>query len=272
MPRRPPAYPAHRGVFWRQLEFGEGAFGSPLAEWAYVLPGKRRGVSESQLRRAPLEEQAEVAHFWFLSNYTPHNGEGVGGGTRPGGVSMPLFWTPATILMDEFANVIPQNAFDGLIRSADAQASFWWFVPELREYRSPETFSDARSEAENALASLNEAVKGLTNMTAGLGHNHGPAILDAEALAVITDAVRDGFASLRLEQPHAASVKSAQGKLAAAATFVGLGITNSLLSNATKDAIYDTSKSLAFMLFYKLLEAATALAKWAATLMIPPAL
>ena len=263
MPRRPPHHPLHRGLIWRQFAAGTPT-GRPLAEWVYITPRYLEGLRQEDLEKETPEKQIETAQIWFLSNYEPFNGQGLGHGSRPHGTLGPQFWSADVIFRDEFAGVIPEAVLSKLATRWQARADFWWFIPDLPPIvSSPAAGGSASPQivAEAALARLDEAVRAIGAIHGGVGHNQGPPILDVSIQAEIEQATQQAREELAATKADKPAVKEAQNKLSKILIFIAGGLMAGVTEEAGGD-IYDPAKHLAIELFHSLANAVTALGHW----------
>ena len=263
MPHRPPRHPLPHGVTWRKLALGEGRAGQPLGEWAYITPGHPDGLREGDLSAAEPDEQVITAQVWFLSNYRPSTAEGLGHGTAAHGVPPTPFWTPDTILLEEFAGLIPAGVLSDLSSSLQAQADFWCLHPaprqiELQEQGGPASLLAA---AEEALSRAEEALRAVAALRGSMGHNQGPSVPDVHTEAAVVQAIKDARAGLSEGAGGVPVVEKARLTLRDVADLVGRGLLTGLGKKAGEDA-YGPAKGLLLDLFHYLIRASVTLGCW----------
>ena len=263
MPRRPPHYPPHRGLIWRQFATGMPAE-RPLAEWVYVTPRYLEGLRQEDLEKEPPEKQTETAQIWFLSNYEPFSGQGLGHGSRPHGALPPQSWSADTILRDEFSGIISEIVLSELSTRLQAQADLWQFIPNLApSVLSPGADGSASPQAavEAALAQLDEAVNAVAAVPRRIGDNQFPSILDVSTQAKIVQATQQAREAVAGTAPSVQKTEEAQSKLNMVLENVSKGILFGVGKKVGEEA-YDPAKPLVFEVFYKLLNAVATLARW----------
>lgn len=245
--RRPPQHPLPRGLIWKPLGFGIGAFGDPMAEWAYRTPAQPQGLTTAALRRAPQLEQAELADRpWFTL------GSSVLGGPD---VLAPEHAPALTFLEEEFAGVVSPEVIANVAARLQREAEEWSPVPPDP---APSSADDPAAAARDALERVEADLT-----VVGPGHNHGPA-LDPTIEADIREQVQLGRDAIKAGVRGKEGATLVRAGLLTLAGTVGLALAKRLAEH-TADDVYPHIKHALAILADHMLQAAAALGHWMAS-------
>lgn len=291
MPHRPPDHPLPRSIVWRQSEIGRDGVGTPLAEWAYVSPNEPEGIGESSVPFLPEVEQAALARLWFLANYEALGdgpwgefipggaafGESPWGAPEPdsrwsGGVEPPPVRTSLDVLETEFEGLVPIAVLTEVALFLGSQGNWWKLRDDLPDYGTEAlTAPVAAEQVQAALARVERALDKAAGKSAGIGHNHGPPLIDASTAVAIATVVAEGKEAASKGEDgkrKAPAIAERMWKLA-----IGLAVlispvvvpfANKIAELAAEDVWHGQGKVMS--LFHSLMEAASALAHWATSL------
>ncbi len=239
-----------------------------------LTPQEPGGTRTSALRYATAQQQIDTARFWFLSNYEPfiNDGRWFGFDRQGSGFGQAPFapnrYPPGTLLQEEFAETIPEDALTVLATELESQAGLWMLVPDP----SQTMLAIMEGPPANPVATVNAALARVEADAAkaemiGLGHNQGPPLLGAGLREEIIQAVRlarDGVAAKEAGVPAA---EEGRGYLRKTMAVLGAAVLAGIGKHAGED-IYSAALPAAIRLFHSLNEAVMALGHWLA--MHPP--
>ncbi len=270
--------PLSRGVILRPRS-DSNRYGTSNTERAYVNAAYPTALRDDELHTLSREKQAQVAAFWFLSNYEPFPDDGQWCGPGPDypgfdqGVCPPDRWSPDTLLRKEFTGVVRFGVRNSLAAEFSAQSPKWMLISDQPTVEA--TTTDPQAELDDRLDRLERIVARIEEARGGIGHNQGPPLLSDLELASAKESSQAARSALAAGENGQLILKSAQGKF----TSLASSISNEMLKGAAKNAggaVWSVLTSALYFwgvqLYHALQDAASAIGSLLSTTLFPPLL